>query len=310
MNTMPQQTKKTMKIEIDKTNYDGNVIKENMMKLKISKSGSTILTKYDNHTIYQASCSEKYHVFDFGDFVNDKLSQIESVFEPASFSLKINRGIQQLMFYKDPISIHGENYSPVMLLFSSSNGYHPLILDIGLFRFACSNGLMIPATINEFKIKSRHFHLTLNKKMDQFEKRLPFYPEVIETQTEFINSLQNNSMSYKQFLKQLILKTISEERKTMLKVADQLAKKLIKSESDQVDTTLLNEKEMQGIANPVQLLRGDDNCKDVEIPMFKLYNCYTEIFRFRHGAVLENENKRVTNILLNEMGLMKRTQFE
>jgi hypothetical protein len=73
----------------------------------------------------------------------------------------------------------------------------------------------------------------------------------------------------------------------------------MESETDKIDNNLLNEKQLLSLINPKQLIFGDELCEDIRFEGLTIYNCYTEIFRYRNHAVIEKENRRIEEILLN-----------
>ncbi|MEI7594592.1 MAG: DUF932 domain-containing protein [Bacteroidota bacterium] len=290
--------RKHIGICLQKENYNQTEIDTLVKPLEIFKRDGKVNTFYADELISQARCSHKYGVFDFGNIVREILPKVENHINPIDFSLRIQSGVQELKLFADKFEINNSVYQKMLVLSSSSNGASPLLMNIGLFRQVCSNGLMAGVGNNDFKIITKHFNNTIELNSRLLTERMDLVEETIFKQLEFINKMENEQVSYKKCIDNLMLKPNTDERKTLFQSIKKFGVNLLSSESDKLDLTL-NEFQINALNNPVGLLRNEEGFEDVIIPKINAYNCYTEVFRFAYHFINERENRRISEILLN-----------
>lgn len=271
---------------------------KNISSLKIEKENGYVVTKLKNEVISLNKCSDKYGIFDFRSFVEKTLPVVSDSFQPQSYKLNIYGGIQDFKVFGEEIRIEDQIFKKMLTVFSSSNGYYSLIIDAGLFRQVCSNGMMASVSKDGFNIKTRHYHKAINEHLLEFEKRMALLDKTFDGQIQFIKELADVKIDFSEFLRKLIVKTDNTERKTMVGVAEQLGKKLLNSQTDKIDVNLLSDRQEYALINPKQLIYGDVLCEDIRLEGLTIYNCYTELFRNRNHAVIEKENRRIEELLL------------
>jgi len=292
--------KKLPDVIINNAAYSNQVIIDNLRELSIQREHQQIITRLSGKTICQITVSDNYGVFDFSGFVSQNLSDFEQLIEPETFSLVIQRGVQQFSILAKEEEVDNEVFRKTLHVFSSSNTYYPLIIAAGYFRQVCSNGLLVPMYGDmSFNIKSRHFYKVVGSVQEHFSSRLPFLNNQFNSQMKRIIALKNSDISLQEFAHKLNKSGLEDQepRKIIMSNLKSLGRKFIDSTSDSLETGSLDELQLNGVTDPSKFLTQPNEVRDVTIEKFKVFNCYTEIFRNRNLACIERENKRVFEVL-------------
>jgi len=287
-------------VEILNQGYNLDEIEQLISPLKIFKRSNHIITEYDGSKICEKQVSNIYGIFDFSQFLKDGLPYIHDHFNAQYYSLHIERGVQQLKVFGDEIIINKDVYKKVFNVFSSSNGYYPLSISVGLFRQVCSNGMIVPVDQNSFNVKIKHCYRAVESQVEEFHKRLPLIDDTIKEQQTILECLSEEVISLKKMVENLVLKPNKERehKKTLFDTVKKLGQKFIHSETDSFLVEEYSEEELAFLQNPTLLLEPSlFQQKDLELNKYKLYNCYMELFRNRNTAVIEKENKRILEAL-------------
>ena len=186
----------------------------------------------------------------------------------------------------------------MFVLTSSSNGLSPLMMNVGLLRQVCSNGLMANIGNNDFKITTKHFHITIDSNTKLLTERMNLIEETTAKQFDFINKMESEEISFHKCIENLLLKPNADERKSLFQTLKKFGDNLLNSDTDKLDIPL-NENQINSLNNPISLLRNEGDCEDIMLPKINAYNCYTQIFRFAYHFINEKENRRIAEILLN-----------
>jgi hypothetical protein len=276
--------------------YDSRLIIEQLQPLSIYRERDQIITKYNGNVLASSYRSEKYGLLDFGNLVQENLSQIEATVQPVKYDLNINYGVQQLKIYSDTFKDDGEIYQRMFTLFSSSNGTYPMLFNMGLFRQICSNGLMIH-TANGFETKTKHYAIAIQNKIQLLHDHMPQFLQDIDLQLDFIRSLKKEEISLRQLYSGLLDSKENEPKKNAIERVNKFGNKLLTSPSDAVQK-LLDEKQIRSLTHPLELALNKETTKDLMIPKIQAFNCYTEVFNRRLQAVNFKENKRIKELLM------------
>jgi len=293
------ETKKSIfQLNIVNQQYNENNINLLLEPLEITKQNGLVVTKYEDKIISRKFCSEKYGVFDFKKITNNLLEDISTYIKPDEFSIRLIGGYQELKILADKFEFENTLFQKMFVLSSSSNGQAPLIINAGLFRQVCSNGLMAAVDNNQVTTRVRHYEQAVANNVEKLKIRLPQIERLFESQMDFIKKMKNEEISFRQCLERLIKKTEVAEKVSMIPVIKKLGNKLIESQTDKLEMQL-TENQVKSLKNPIGLLRLEDGYDDISIVKNSIYNCYTEIFRFNFHAVNERENIRISKVLLD-----------
>lgn len=291
--------KKRASIIVDHASYDYSQLKDCLQMLSINKTGSNVVTRICGSKTCEMLPSDRYGIFDFSNFLIDTLPVVSQNFDIEYVDLKLERGVQEFKAYSKEIEIDKEIFKPVFTVFSSSNGYYPLIICVGLFRLICSNGLMVPFNNNQFNVKLKHYSKSIPFVETDFKERLPFLSEEIAENIRLIQDLKGERISFRETVHKLLHnKSDNEERITMLNNLKRFSNNIIKSPTDAINPADFSENQLNSIQNPLGLLNGESpKFEDLELDKYRVYNLYTEIFKKRNTSVIAQENSRIINVL-------------
>ena len=295
------KSKKENGIFINKSAFDGNEIIKLVDGLKIYKPNkTTVITELENKKIAQSSCSEKYEVFDIKNFIKSNLSIIETALPIEKYSMNIYRGYQEITLYGEEVLINEEVYTKQIAVSSSSNGNHQLNINLGLLRQICTNGAVIAVPGSHFNFKSKHFNHAMNTVINDFQNEVMGIKQALDQQIEYMSNMNEDSVSFREFLKLLLRKKKDgEEVKYLVSNAEKLSKNLLNSRTDSINVENLNKTQLEAIHSPIRLSQTTDVASDIFITKHKLFNCYTELFKNRQNGIIEKESTRAYEILID-----------
>jgi hypothetical protein len=138
--------------------------------------------------------------------------------------------------------------------------------------------MMASAGESQFNIRTRHYVKAINEYVKSFELKLPLIEADINRQIAFLKGIAGKNISFLNCICKLIRKTDNEERKTMFAITKRLGKNLLESQTDRLDSGILNDRQKSSLIDPNGLLNGLMGFEDIEISAIKIYNCYTELF--------------------------------
>lgn len=281
--------------------YNESKLLNDLGQLKIEKGeDGKIITTYNNENICTSERSQRYGVFDVHGFVSGILPSINEIFKPEKYSLKIERGIQEIKFFGGLTSLKIGDTVKSLSIMSSSNGQKSLQIIAGLVRVICTNGMVIWEKDQNLQIITKHFESTLPEKIQYFEEKLLDLPIHFDKQIEYINKLNDSPVSLVELANKLI---INEKLDTGNNVSPSglirfrlLVDKLRNSETDRLDSTKLTAEQhrLLYMSKPMEYL---NNKIDIEVPKQQLFNCYTEIYRDRHTDIIRKESTRIYDLI-------------
>ena len=278
--------------------YNSNFIENELEKLKVFKPNPLeVHTNLNNKLISKAQVSEKYEVFDFSNFVLEHLQTIEKQFEPQHFQLRIHKGYQEIRLFREMEKIGGEDYSPMFVILNSSNCSYPLSVNFGMLRLVCVNGMVIGKEGEHFGFKVRHYKNAITNRIGDIETILENFQDIFMNNRMLLEVFKDATISYNDFLRKMVLSPENIPLLTQLNNAKLLGKKLLNSTSDAIDKSEYDEKQILSIQKPELLLLRDKSVKDLQLGKYKIFQCYTEIFRNYNSAVQSRETNKIFNIL-------------
>lgn len=278
--------------------YNSLEVENHLERLKVIKPNPCLVhTVLSGKVISNVKVSERYQVFDFSKFVTDHLETIEKQFQPKSYELKIHTGYQEVRFLGDMQQINQEEYSPMFVIMNSSNCSYPLSVNFGMLRFVCSNGMVIGKEGEHFGFKVKHYKNAISNRIAGVENILQNFQGIFERNRGLLEYFNDSEISYAAFLKKMILNPENIPLISQLKNAKLLGKKLLTSASDAIDHQELNSKQVKALENPGLLLIKDKSVADINLSKFKVFQCYTEIYRNYNSAIQSKETNKIFNIL-------------
>ena len=290
--------KKEKGILLSKEPFHAKQLEDQLKSLAIFKNNDEVITRYNGAILSRSIHSAKYGLFDFGTVVSENLALIESIIQPVQYDLKIRYGTQELKIYSDKFIEDGEIYQRMLILFSSSNGAYPMLFNAGLFRQVCGNGMMVN-TRSGIVSKTKHYKNAIDKKVLELKHSLPSFETEIIEQLNFIRTMKKSTISLRQVYSGILNLKENEPRKVAIERIRLLGKNLLKSPSDAIRFSL-DERQQRSLTHPLELVRGESQTKDIELPRIQLYNCYTEAFNRRLHAVNFRENQRIKELITTD----------
>ncbi|MBS1646914.1 MAG: DUF932 domain-containing protein [Bacteroidetes bacterium] len=266
--------------------------------LKIFKKRRQVITQLGDTKICSMCPSKKYGLFDFPTFVKESLPWLKKSFPIDYYTLDIMAGRQQLKIFGEELEINKESFRKVFYVRSSSNGRHPLLMGVGYYRLLCSNGLIASVGEELFNVRTRHYKTTINSFLEDFKERIPLIEPAFEQQKKVFLQLADETIDLKVLVRGLCKGTKQEPQKLVIENLKKMGKSFQYSSSDKVDASTLSTREKEVLYNPIKSLYEADAPK-ITLNKFKVYNNYTEIFRNRDTAIIEKENRRILNVLMN-----------
>ena len=279
-----------MKIE---KKYNQSEIIDTLNMLELTQKGNNILTKFDNKMIANTLVSNKYELFDFPTFAGNIVNEIENYFTPESFILKVTKGQQELRLIGESVLINGDKYSKMFNIFNSTDRTRALGMNAGLIRFVCTNGIVIGVEDELSQLKVKHFKSSMPDKVQEFIKSLDHFDINIQKQSETLEQLNGDFVSFKELAGKLIVDKdgiVSANKAMKLRA---FAQKLLNSDTDRLEN--LAKEQIELLNNPH--LINDFKKVDIEIPSYTALNCYTEVFRKYDSQVLSRETNRILELI-------------
>jgi hypothetical protein len=278
--------------------YDANFIENALENLKVFKPNPMeVHTNLNNKLISKANVSEKYEAFDFSNFVLDYIDVIEKQFNPTSFQLRIHKGYQEIRLFSEIQQINLEEYKPMFVIMNSSNCSFPLSVNFGMLRLVCSNGMVIGKEGEHFGFKVKHYKNAISNRIEDINSILLNFQDIFQRNRELLEVFSDATISYSQFLKMLILNDENVPLISQVKNARLLGKKLLTSTSDAIEKAQFDAKQLLAIEKPELLLLKDNSTKNLFLSKYKVFQCYTEIFRNYNSAIQTKETNKIFNIL-------------
>jgi hypothetical protein len=278
--------------------YNALEVENHLERLKVIKPNPCLVhTVLSGKVISKVDVSERYQVFDFSKFVTDHLETIEKQFQPKSYELKIHKGYQEVRFLGEMQQINQEEYLPMFVIMNSSNCSYPLSVNFGMLRLVCSNGMVIGKEGEHFGFKVKHYRNAISNRIAGVENILENFQGIFERNRGLLEYFNDSEISYAAFLKKMILNPENIPIISQLKNAKLLGKKLLTSASDAIDHQELNSKQVKALENPGLLLIKDKSVADINLSKFKVFQCYTEIYRNYNSAIHSKETNKIFNIL-------------
>lgn len=275
--------------------YNKNDLINTLDKIVLSRDNNNVCTYYNGKLLSNSTVSEKYEMFDFSNFSKNIVNNIEDYFQPEKYLIRISKGQQELRLIGEKKIINGDLYTKMFNILNSTDKSRSLQINIGLIRYICSNGVVVASKDEHSSIKTKHFKSIMSDKIKEFEESLKNFNISIDKQCETIESLSGKFVSFRELASKIAVDEngiISNNRMLKLRA---FCKKLLESNTDRL-ANLTNE-QIVLLKEPYKFIRSELNTVDIEIPAYKAFNCWTEVFRSYDSSVIKRETNRILELI-------------
>ena len=277
------------------TPFNANDLNKQLSQFKVSQNpvDLKVRTYMGKQKISEYQPGTKhYQLVDFGKMGKEFITQIGSKMKISNSNLSIAGGIQELRLYGDKFKIGKDEYFQQASLLSSTNGLRRFSVFAGLFRLICSNGAY--TTVGESILHSaRHY-----KSNEDILKAMQFnfgnLDNAFNGTKEQIERLMGKKVKLTTLKKGLVEKDGDNAQKFLSFMA-----KLNVSRTDKLDATDIGAKAMKLVqllgspsATPKDLLKINP-ANDMTLDAYKVFQCYTEIFRAQSADIIAKETDKV-----------------
>ena len=181
----------------------------------------------------------------------------------------------------------------VLSIFSSSDGSRKLAMRGGLLRQVCANGMM-GLTDDATFVSCKHFKFIVEEKTQEFVEGIQRIKNSNNQAIKILQELPGKQVDLPDFARKFCYEKVENknvllpERFVDLK---QLANKLIMSETDALDLSILKQGQKDLLFQPKKLLEKTG----IEFPIdrYQLFNNYIEIHRNQTPDVIAKHTKLI-----------------
>jgi len=274
--------------------YNTKDIIDQVNLLNVNQNELVVATQFDDDIIKETSVSDKYLLFNFPEFINKILPDVENIFNPLSYNLKMKGGKQELILIGEQVNVKNETFYRMMTILNSTDKSRALQLNIGLMRLVCSNGMIIEVPGEAASIKGRHFKNSLPDKIENFLNTINNYKAVNEAQRLSLETLHNKTVDYDDFVNKFVRNKDNQVVEGKVKKIKNLSNKLLNSSTDKLEDFSFEQEVI--LKNP-GLIINDKEQSNLQIDAYKIVNCYTEIFRNTDSSKIKKETNRILKMV-------------
>ena len=233
--------------------------------------------------------TKHYQLVDFGKVGKKFLDQIETAMTCKNSNLSISGGIQELRIYGDTVMVGKDEYTEMASIISSTNGMRRFSIFAGLYRLICSNGAYI-TTKDSIVHTARHY-----KSNETILKAMEFdfgnIKNAFEGTRKEIEKLVGKKVKLSTLKKALVEKDGENAKKFLSFIA-----KLNSSRTDKLevgtDITVKDSEKLNKMKTPKDLLKINP-ANDMSLDAYKVFQCYTELFRAATSDIILKETDKV-----------------
>lgn len=276
--------------------YEKNAIFSTLDNLKLSRNNNNILTHFDDRLIANTIVTDRYELFDFPPFAKEVISEIENYFTPEKYELRITKGQQELRLIGEDILINDSRYRKMFSILNSTDKSRALQINIGLTRYV--NGFYVNSVIigDEYStLRTKHFKATICERVKNFIEVLKNFDIIINSRKETLESLVGKTISFRTLATKVALDedgVMNDNRSLKLRA---FAKKLLTSSTDKLEN--LTDEQTKLLRNPHMFMRPEFSNIDIELPVLKALNCWTEVYKSYDSLVIKRETNRILELV-------------
>lgn len=273
--------------------YNEAELRATLKKLTIEEvtgpERSTIITKFDDRTLYSADVSHKYGIFKFGEFLQELLTPLKQYFIAETYDLLIYGAVQELRLYSGLISLNDSNFKRVVSIISSSDGSISLQMNVGLSNTTATRSAYRYFFVGDderISIRCKHFKNSVKEHTIRFTEALPFLGVIFDNQEKLLEAISSTKISLKEFGKRIAYKEDGKVRSSIFKSFEKVFY-LIKNELRRKDEDI-------GYISAETFIKSD---KDIEYNSYDLLDKYSSLFQGKNSATILKETQRAYGVI-------------
>jgi len=274
--------------------YNKKAILDRVSQISVKKERGVIvtrdngqITKNKGNIVSKFRPSKIYEIVDFNDAVKTLLSVIGGIFNPEFYNITVKAGYQELKLRGKSHKINGDVFHEMVWLTNSTDGTKRLSIRYGLMRQWCSNGAVMTYKGSSFQVK----HLTSNNVNEELKKFMLELPKLDVTKTiKRLKSIGGKTITVRELSDSLVNKIGTKGNDTIWKL---LADKMCSSKTDRLGTK--EDALITGIKVPFKKMTRET--LDTPLDSWKVFNCYTELWRSLDAGEVERETNKILEIL-------------
>lgn len=267
--------------------YSKKAILDRASKISVKKERGVIVTRDGGEVVSKFKPSKIYEIVDFSDAVKGLLAVIGGIFKPEFYNITVKAGYQELKLRGKSHTINGDVFHEMLWLTNSTDGTKRLSVRYGLMRQWCSNGAVMTYKGSSFQVK----HLTTNRVNEELRKFMEELPKLDVSHTiKKLQVLNGKKITVHKLSDALINGVGKKGNDTIWKL---LAAKMGSSKTDRIGTK--EDALIKGIN--VNFRKMTKETKETRLDAWKVFNCYTELWRSLDAGEVERETNKIINIL-------------
>lgn len=267
--------------------FNKKAILDRASQITIKKEKNIIVTRDNGKVVSRFKPSKIYEIVDFNVAVKSILSVLGGIFTPETYNITVKAGYQELKLRGKSHVINGDTFHEMVWLTNSTNGTKRLSIRYGLMRQVCSNGACVTHKGSSFQVK----HLTsnnVNEELKSFMKTLPALD--IKPTIKKLEKIHGKTITVRELSDALVNKIGEKGNDTVWKL---LADKMGSSKTDRIADR--KDALITGINVPFTEMTKET--LDVSLDAWKIFNCYTELWRSLDAGQVERETNKILQIL-------------
>jgi hypothetical protein len=267
--------------------YNKKAILDRTAMISVKKEGGVIVTRDKGNIVSKFRPSKIYEIVDFNDAVKTLLSVIDGIFNPEFYNITVKAGYQELKLRGKSHKINGDVFHEMVWLTNSTDGTKRLSIRYGLMRQWCSNGAVMTYKGSSFRVK----HLTTNNVNEELKAFMLQLPKLDVTKTiKRLKSIGGKTITVRELSDSLVNKIGKKGNDTIWKL---LVDKMASSKTDRIGTK--EDALITGIKVPFNEMTKET--LDTPLDSWKVFNCYTELWRSLDAGEIERETNKILEIL-------------
>jgi hypothetical protein len=274
--------------------YTKDEVQERISKFDIRHEGLIVSTFYDGRIISNVEVSEKYWSFDFKNFAKDIIEKINDYFVPETYTLRINKGAQEIRLVGESVTIKDDEYFKVFNLVNSSDKTRCLQMNIGLVHRKTGTYYVLAVENENASVSGKHFFKSLPTKLEEFFQVLPEFNVIIDKQVSLLNTLSEKKISLKNLYKKLI--RIDEDGVVL--PSDVLRIRMFVKNLKNAGIEFVSEEVSQHLNLLTHYQDFYNSNYDLEVNAKDVMDVFVSMYKNYDSTTIERETRRIYNALM------------
>lgn len=274
--------------------YTKEEVQERIEKFEIRHEGLNISTFYDERLLANVEVSERYWSFDFKNFARSIIEKIGDYFTPNEYTLRINRGAQEIRLVGESVTVKDEEYYKMFNLVNSSDKTRALQMNIGLVHKKSGTSYVLAVENENASVSGKHFFKSLPTKLESFFDVLPEFNIIIEKQIASLNKLAEKEVS----LKSLYKKLIRTDDDGVVLASDILRIRMLVKSLKNANIEWLSDEVSQHVNLLTHYQDFYNSNFDINVNAKTIMEVFTSIYKNYDSTTIERETRRIFNALM------------